>query len=178
MTDADVVQAAADILGGTVNTATWDKRGNRKPAFYVAVYGQKAENAMLRLGPLLYSRRREKIEDVLGAQLTAEPGRDIVWLAGLLEGEGYFVAEPRKSGKPVLRVALKMCDEDVVSTASELMSAPSVRRYQPKNPKHSAYWETKVNGRDAERVMRSVLPYMYSRRERAIKEALEKRRSS
>ncbi len=46
---------------------------------------------------------------------------DAQWLAGLLEGEGSFLAGP-PSARNVPRVALEMTDRDVVARAARLLA--------------------------------------------------------
>ena len=59
---------------------------------------------------------------------------DIAWLAGLLEGEGCFCLEKGKYP----RIALGMCDEDVVVKAAALMKS--------KVNHHRNVYSTKVCG--------------------------------
>jgi hypothetical protein len=55
---------------------------------------------------------------------------DLMWLAGLLEGEGTFslTARPPES-YPVISV--EMCAEDIVRRAARILKAPNVRRRVP-----------------------------------------------
>lgn len=50
----------------------------------------------------------------------------IVWLAGLLEGEGNF----RHQGKSAAIIQLGMTDRDIVERASQIMGNATVRVYQ------------------------------------------------
>lgn len=83
---------------------------------------------------------------------------DVVWLAGLLEGEGAF--DLQRGRYP--RVRLAMTDRDVVGRAAALFGA-TVRltlRPAPSTP----IWHAETQGPRAVEVMRAVLPYMGARR--------------
>jgi len=54
------------------------------------------------------TQKRVRRPDVSDNQL------DVVWLAGLLEGEGCFSLNTFSGFRPQARVDLGMCDEDVV----------------------------------------------------------------
>jgi hypothetical protein len=92
----------------------------------------------------------------------------IVWLAGLLEGEGSF----RTRGKTSPIIQLTMCDEDTVERAAHLMdSHVSYRRTLPSGK--TAYHVT-VGGQRAAIIMENILPMMSGRRAAKIVEILEK----
>lgn len=92
--------------------------------------------------------------------------RDLLWLAGLLEGEGTFDAH--RGRYP--RIRLGMTDRDVVGRAATLMGS-GVRltlRHAPKQPT----WHTEISGPRAEAIMRAILPHMGARRSGRIAEVL------
>ena len=101
---------------------------------------------------------------------------EIIWLAGLLEGEGYFGIHPdRRPGdrRGRLEVRLKMTDRDVVERAAGLFpSGASVRPVIDPRPRKSDCYRIGWNGATAESVMRAVLPYMGERRAAKIRECL------
>lgn len=93
-----------------------------------------------------------------------------VWLAGLLEGEGCFIADTHGTNRrPHLIVALQMCDLDVVERAATLMNGNVTRsgRKIPR-PNESQSYRVKVGGAKAEKVMRAVRPFMGLRRSAKI----------
>lgn len=108
--------------------------------------------------------------------LIDQPVERIVWLAGLLEGEGSFGIKARpggKSSKPSARVSIGMTDEDVIATVAMMFN----RKYWPNNsesrPDHwSQMFETEVVGKAAEYVMLTVYPFMHSRRAEKIEQVL------
>lgn len=65
MTDSDVVDRAASILGVKAFPAAWDKRSNRKPGKRFQVYGKRAIGWMQTLYPLLGARRQSRIREIL-----------------------------------------------------------------------------------------------------------------
>lgn len=91
---------------------------------------------------------------------------DVLWLAGLLEGEGAFDAH--RGRYP--RIRLAMTDRDVVGRAASLMDA-RIRlslREAPAQPT----WHAEISGGRAASIMRQILPYMGSRRSGKIAEIL------
>lgn len=91
---------------------------------------------------------------------------DVLWLSGLLEGEGTFDAHRGKYP----RVRLGMTDRDVVGRAASLMDA-SIRLTIRPAPLTST-WHTEVSGAKAAAIMREVLPFMGARRSGRIAEVL------
>lgn len=98
---------------------------------------------------------------------------DIAWLAGILEGEGYFVLCHDCS--PTIQ--LKMADEDIVVRVAELFSRVSGRehnvyiRSSEGNKKYNSKWQdtyqTTIHGDSAQIIMRLIVGYMgYRRRQR------------
>lgn len=84
--------------------------------------------------------------------------RDVIWLAGLLEGEGTF--DMHRGKYPRVRVG--MTDRDVVGRAATLMgSNVTLRLHQAPA---QATWHAEVSGPKAVAVMESVLPHMGARR--------------
>ena len=95
---------------------------------------------------------------------------EVAWLAGLLEGEGSFVAPPPSDPKRV-RILIEMVDVDVIEKVSELVglaySRPSRRR---ENWKQS--YKITIRGSKAVEVMRAVYPFMSLRRRAQFVKAL------
>jgi len=91
---------------------------------------------------------------------------DLLWLAGLLEGEGTFDAHKRKY--PRIRVG--MTDRDVVGRAATLMGTRvrlSLKAF-PQKPT----WHAEMQGPRAADLMEALLPYMGARRSAAIAQVL------
>jgi hypothetical protein len=106
---------------------------------------------------------------------------DVIWLAGLLEGEGCFLVHPDRrtpGSRSNLRVALQMTDHDVVDRAYSVfpiggsgpreVSAANSGGHLGKKPHWCVYW----HAANAEIVMRAVLPFMGKRRSAKILECL------
>lgn len=87
---------------------------------------------------------------------------DILWLAGLLEGEGAF--DLQRGRYPRVRVA--MTDRDVIGRAATLFGV-SVRLSLKPAP-HQAMWHAECQGPKAEAIMRAILPHMGARRSARI----------
>ena len=87
---------------------------------------------------------------------------DLLWLAGLLEGEGTF--DLHRGRYPRIRVG--MTDRDVVGRAATLMGA-SVRLSLKPAP-NAATWHAEVSGPRAVALMEDLLPLMGARRSSKI----------
>lgn len=83
---------------------------------------------------------------------------DLIWLAGLLEGEGTF--DSHRGKYP--RVRLAMTDRDVVGRAASLMDT-GIRLSLHKAPAQPT-WHAEVSGARAAEIMTAILPYMGTRR--------------
>lgn len=100
--------------------------------------------------------------------IAAMTNEELAWLAGLLEGEGAFVAG---STHARVSVALHMTDLDVVEKAATLMGSkvtgPFTRKDQPSHWKPS--WRTSVQDiATAEALCCRLLPLMGERRRTQI----------
>lgn len=94
-----------------------------------------------------------------------------MWLVGLLEGEGCFVA-PSPSLPNIPRVVMNMTDRDVVARAAALMgiryiSARDVAKYSKGRPWKMCYGIT-LSGTRAIRLMTRMRPFLCERRQGAI----------
>ena len=88
---------------------------------------------------------------------------DVTWLAGWLEGEGYFGV---CKGTPVL--AVNSTDLDIVQRAATLMNNCEVRLCKLKNTKWKPQHRIQIYSRRALDAMKLVRPYMGLRRGLAI----------
>lgn len=91
---------------------------------------------------------------------------DLLWLAGLLEGEGSFDAHRGKYP----RIRLAMTDRDIVGRAASLMGAEFRLSLHPAPAK--ATWHTEISGERAAEIMREILPFMGARRSQRIADVL------
>lgn len=93
---------------------------------------------------------------------------DIAWLAGLLEGEGYFArGEHKPPRRPQVVLSLQMTDEDVVLRAqmiAGLLNRTTFKRPDHRSDRFSDMYGWSVHGDEAMRIMRLVRPYMGQRR--------------
>ncbi|GAA4981160.1 hypothetical protein [Actinopolymorpha pittospori] len=98
--------------------------------------------------------------------ITEADREDVIWLAGLLEGEGTF--DLHRGKYPRVRVA--MCDRDVVGRAATLFG--STIRLTLKPAPFQATWHAEISGARAVEIMTAVLPHMGARRSAKIAEVL------
>lgn len=69
MTDRDVVQRAADLMGTTVNLMR-PARGNHNAMWRTIASSQRAEDIMLSIRPFMGTRRVARIDDILSRDLS------------------------------------------------------------------------------------------------------------
>lgn len=113
---------------------------------------------------------------VLGGTPILAPVTEVekYWLAGLLEGEGSFMAPPPSSpNMPV--VAMTTTDKDVADRVAEMFGTTPLKiadaRYR-KNGWKTAYLVRK-RGAPAVELMRNLLPLMSKRRKGQIRKAVK-----
>ncbi len=103
--------------------------------------------------------------------------QDIIWLAGLLEGEGSFFLERVHGNARYAVIEVTMTDEDVIQRAAGIMGVKPAFRHAPAKVKagHKPTWRARLRGKKAEALMRELLPQMGSRRSAKIEELLERK---
>ena len=91
------------------------------------------------------------------------------WLAGLLEGEGYFGLRGRK-----VEITLWMTDRDVVEKASKMVGVDVSKKTRQAQPHHSVQYRLDIRDQNTvKRVLEWIKPYMGERRSKRIAEMLE-----
>ena len=108
--------------------------------------------------------------ELLPTQSESRAACDRAWLAGLLEGEGSFIASrDARNSYPVIKV--EMCDQEVIERAAFLLDA----RVWVAGPRAEGWRPTyiaQIAGQHAAEWMRQLRPYMGIRRTAAIDAAL------
>lgn len=102
--------------------------------------------------------------------------RDVLWLAGLLEGEGCFILQRHSNGMTPTRymqiaIQLIMTDEDVVSRAASILGSP-YNTPDRKTKGGKSIHRTVVHGPRAAGWMMTLLPLMGARRKAKIVEII------
>ena len=95
----------------------------------------------------------------------------IMWLAGLLEGEGSFCLVQRRSKYNTPYLSLAMTDKDVIEKAFILMTrigGRALTEYRRKLPSGKTVYQLQTTGMPAIKLMLRVKPYMGIRRTRTI----------
>jgi hypothetical protein len=106
----------------------------------------------------------------LTAHGASEGACDRAWIAGLLEGEGSFIAS-RATGCSYPVIKVEMCEREVVERAARLLDtrvwlvAPGTEGWRPT-------YVARIAGHRAAEWMRALRPYMGLRRTAAIDAAL------
>ena len=187
MTDPDVVERVAALFGRAV-VSVRPRRSDHRTAFMTTIKGRDAIALMTTVRPHLSERRRKQIDaatapwartgDVIGRALvtpgpraTHDPSLELAWLAGLLEGEGYF-GIARRGARAYPAIGLEMCDRQPVARSAVLLGAAGVARREPRHERWQATYTTGVVGRRASDWMARLRPLMGARRGVAIDKAL------
>lgn len=95
---------------------------------------------------------------------------EIIWLAGLLDGEGSFVFQGQEPYKTPA-IQLEMTDKDIVERAARIMGAP-IGQFRKRAEHHKGTYRTELSGIRIKEVANAILPYMGERRSARIKELL------
>lgn len=106
--------------------------------------------------------------------LTQIPSNDLAWLAGLLEGEGYFgTIRNHVGGKvyPYPRVGVTMTDRDVIARVAALWSV-KVNVVRPYGVSKKTSYRVQIIGRRAAEMMLLLYAMMGTRRRAQIDGAL------
>lgn len=101
---------------------------------------------------------------------------DLYWLAGLLEGEGYFGCNKNSQcNYHYAKITVAMKDRDVIERVQKVIGSGSISvdRYK-REPHHSTIHRYNVVADVAESVMIQILPIMGERRAQKIDEVLSK----
>jgi len=94
------------------------------------------------------------------------------WLAGLLEGEGSFLAPiPAVPRKP--RLSISMSDEDVIARVANAFGLKYFVRKQ-RQSHHKIMYLSNMQGSTAIKIMRTIQPVMGIRRQQQIENAIVK----
>lgn len=105
---------------------------------------------------------------------------DICWLAGLLEGEGWFGA-PRKGAS--LKIGVQSSDRDVIERAAALLGGPvygpyttsghNLKSASTRDEPYKARFTTVVSGRVAAGWMMTLFPQLSTRRRERVSQSLK-----
>ena len=99
---------------------------------------------------------------------------DAAWLAGLLEGEGYFqITKSRPNNPTQVLIRLSMTDKDVVEKAAKLLNNVPINEKAKTTERKTIYAISLTKRDEVEKVLLQILPYMGSRRTQRIHECLK-----
>lgn len=97
---------------------------------------------------------------------------ELHWLAGLLEGEGWFGgAAPSQPNQ--VNIEMKITDVDTAERAAALMGANRIFKIKPRAAHHKQAYMVRVTHAKARNLMLELRPLMSTRRRAAIDAALE-----
>lgn len=100
--------------------------------------------------------------------------QQLIWLAGIWEGEGSFCKpKPSRPKEPIC--SIRMNDEDVIAQVSSLVGVKyhKIHTQQYKDRGWNPGYALHFKGKRAREFMHLIRPLMYSRRQAAIDYALE-----
>jgi hypothetical protein len=99
---------------------------------------------------------------------------DLLWLSGLLEGEGYFgcCADQDRKGVHRLSVELSMTDRDVVERVAHLFGS-TLYRCNPRPHQNKVVYRASIHGGvKAAKFMLALMPFLGQRRKQRIEKIL------
>lgn len=192
MTDQDVLQAVADLLGSTVIHRHPGIR--RKIIYATSLRGGSAVSLMRLIQPLMGVRRQQQIAQAIACHKLKNsypcrvyhqiddtlPDHDRYWLAGYMEGEGCFSLHTTKQYGRVYRyplVQLNTTDQDVAQHVQRLWKTfynidTNMGCYQPKYPGSKLQYHLGIKGPQARTIMEHLSPLLFARRRATIHEIL------
>lgn len=98
---------------------------------------------------------------------------DIAWLAGLLEGEGYFcLGAPKPKRKRRIFIAIRMTDKDVIEKVCCIFEC-NIQSKTRTFGISKGVWCAELYGKRAIELMKLIHPYMGQRRKSRIDEILD-----
>lgn len=115
--------------------------------------------------------KRSSVDATINRNLTIE---QLMWLAGLWEGEGCFTCSQASDTRRIqIQAIIAMCDEDVIKTVKNLLILPTVNisRKQPK-PEWLPSYRLSISGQNSIVLMKMLYPFMHKRRRLRIEELL------
>lgn len=97
--------------------------------------------------------------------------KELYWLAGILEGEGSFMAGPPSDpNRP--RIAVHMPDKDIIERVAEFFEVSYIHEVVPSNKNWSTTYRVIVRGPKAIEIMKKVRPIMGDRRKQQIDDSI------
>lgn len=99
--------------------------------------------------------------------------QELIWLAGLLEGEGCFTTTAGRKAGTQISIQLQMTDKDVVERAARIMESSCSPRKRPDKSNYKQIFYCQLRDARAYSLMEKLLPYMGARRTRRIQELFD-----
>lgn len=94
------------------------------------------------------------------------------WLAGLLEGEGWFGIY-RVGARSGPEISVNMIDRDIIERVAELFGTkPYGPRIYKTRPEAQPYYRARLRGKRAAELMKQLYPMLGERRRQRIDEIL------
>lgn len=99
----------------------------------------------------------------------------LLWVAGLLEGEGWFGLKNTKTGtiKGNISIGVHMTDLDVLQKLQDYTRVGTLHGAYKNGEGNKERYLFRVSGSNAYNLMKSILPYMGIRRSAKIRELLK-----
>lgn len=97
---------------------------------------------------------------------------NVLWFAGLFEGEGYFRFRPK--GRRSMGIAIKMTDRDVLEKALEKFGGWVWDGQQIREPHHKQAYQWHLDKRDrAYALLVAIYPFLGARRQAQVEKWVE-----
>lgn len=171
MVDKDIIDRVAShwSVSSVLHRAA---RRTWQDTWRACMRGDRAVTQMSQLYPLMGQRRQQRIASLIPAQQLGSGGIasweeigdefKLVWLAGLLEGEGSFIpGPPSAANRPQMQI--EMVDEDIIARVATMFDV-SYHQGRPATPTRQQTFVVCKRGRKAIALMQSLRPWMGVRR--------------
>ena len=99
---------------------------------------------------------------------------DIIWAAGLFEGEGSISITTIASGKMYPRIKIKMTDEDTIKKFASIfgLTHRSVQKDKSWKSHYKDAWYADSSGKRAVAILYMIFPWLGERRKCRVEEVL------
>jgi hypothetical protein len=192
MTDLDVIQQVADLFGTSIRKQK-PRKEHHKIQYGTVLVGGSAASLMKLLHPIMGLRCQSQIERALSCYnpILIFPHRefhlidDVVpeheryWLAGYVEGEGYFSlhAYPERRTKFRPQVETDSTDLDVIERVQRMWltcydTDAKIYAHKPSGKNAKMAYRISVQNDQARTIIRDLYPLLGERRQAKIRDIL------
>tara|TARA_Y100001951_G_C11238857_1_gene239207 strand:+ start:530 stop:859 length:330 start_codon:yes stop_codon:yes gene_type:complete len=91
---------------------------------------------------------------------------NLAYLAGIVDGEGYFFLETARKNYKIPVLGVEMAEKDVITAFSDYFNCGYLFIRAPKQPHHKLLYRWRVRGRPAITILKKMYKYFSIRRQK------------